>query len=157
MHLLTLHGQRRFEYAMEKSVLILSDTQLVTGLAILIAGYSQLDCGISSYHWQIMVYVAWFSSFTFLSAMAFLEGYFQTNNNLRSIRIFFMCILGGLMVAALLPTGSRNWLDAAQEDGPLYAGLSAQCFFQQYVLATRFLGAQLKTQIAHADVHRGGS
>lgn len=140
-----LAWQRRFEYAMEKSVLILSDTQLVTGLAILIAGYSQLDCGISSYHWQIMVYVAWFSSFTFLSAMAFLEGYFQTNNNLRSIRIFFMCILGGLMVAALLPTGSRNWLDAAQEDGPLYAGLSAQCFFRQYVLVTLFLGAQLKT------------
>ena len=116
---------------MEKSVLILSDTQLVTGLAILIAGYSQLNCGISSYHWQIMVYVAWFSSFTFLSAMAFLEGYFQTNNNLRLIRVFFMCIMWVLMSAALLSTGSRNWLDAAQEDGPLYAGLSAQCFFEQ--------------------------
>ena len=48
---------RRFEYAMEKAVLILSDAQLVTGLAILISGYSQLNCGISAYHWQIMVCV----------------------------------------------------------------------------------------------------
>ncbi|KAF9734343.1 hypothetical protein PMIN06_004243 [Paraphaeosphaeria minitans] len=122
---------RRFEYAMEKSVLILSDTQLVTGLAILIAGYSQLSCGIASYHWQILVYVAWFSSFTFLSAMAFLEGFFLANNSLRLIRVFFMCTMGALQIAALLPTGSRNWLDAAREAGPLYVGLSAECFYQQ--------------------------
>lgn len=50
---------RRFEYAMEKSVLILSDLNLVTGLGLLIAGYSQLSCGISAYHWQIMVFVSW--------------------------------------------------------------------------------------------------
>jgi hypothetical protein len=62
---------RRFEYAMEKSVLILSDTQLVTGLGILAAGYPQLKCGSSAYHWQIMVFVAWFASFSFLSAMTF--------------------------------------------------------------------------------------
>ncbi|OAG01367.1 uncharacterized protein CC84DRAFT_1220884 [Paraphaeosphaeria sporulosa] len=127
---------RRFEYAMEKSVLILSDTQLVTGLAILIAGYSQLSCGIASYHWQILVYVAWFSSFTFLSAMAFLEGFFLANNSLRLIRVFFMCIMGTLQIAALLPTGSRNWLDAAREAGPLYVGLSAECFYQQLPMAS---------------------
>jgi uncharacterized membrane protein len=110
--------QRRYEYAVEKSVLILSDTQLVTGLAILIAGYSQLSCSITAYHWQIMVYVAWFSSFL-------------ANNSLRLIRVFFMCIMGSLQVAALLPTGSRNWLDAAREAGPLYPGLSTECYYQQ--------------------------
>jgi hypothetical protein len=41
---------RCFEYAMEKSALILSGTQLVTGLGVLIAGYSQLKCGISAYY-----------------------------------------------------------------------------------------------------------
>lgn len=45
---------RRFEYAMEKSVLILCDLNLVTGIAILIAGYTQIGCGISAYHWQIL-------------------------------------------------------------------------------------------------------
>ncbi|KAF1998801.1 hypothetical protein P154DRAFT_438573 [Amniculicola lignicola CBS 123094] len=127
---------RRFEYAMEKSILILSDAQLVTGLAILISGYSQLKCGISAYHWAIMVYVAWFSSFTFLSAMTFLEGYFQTNNTLRIIRIFFMFVLASLMIVALLPTGSHNWLDLADEGGGFYPALPTACYFKQLRLGT---------------------
>lgn len=50
---------RRFEYAMEKSVLILCDLNLVTGIAILIAGYTQIGCGISAYHWQILSKVSY--------------------------------------------------------------------------------------------------
>ncbi|KAF2443262.1 hypothetical protein P171DRAFT_445743 [Karstenula rhodostoma CBS 690.94] len=87
---------------------------------------------VTSWTPSILVYVAWFSSFTFLSAMAFLEGFFLANNSLRLIRVFFMCIMGALQIAALLPTGSRNWLDAAREAGPLYVGLSAECFYQHY-------------------------
>ncbi|PSN68909.1 hypothetical protein BS50DRAFT_632753 [Corynespora cassiicola Philippines] len=125
---------RRFEYAMEKSVLILSDTQVVTGLAILTAGYSQLECGITAYHWQIMVFVSWFSSFTFLAAMTFLEDYFQTNNKLRIIRLFFMFILSSLLVVALLLTGSQNWLDLLNEGGGFYPSLSALCYYQQITM-----------------------
>jgi cytochrome c oxidase subunit IV len=114
---------------MEKAVLILSDAQLVTGLAILISGYSQLKCGISAYHWQIMVYLAWFSSFSFLSAMTFLEGYFMTNNPLRILRIFFIVTLASFLIVALLPTGSENWLNLL-ENG-FYPSLPAQCYFRQ--------------------------
>ncbi|KAF2662386.1 hypothetical protein K491DRAFT_709756 [Lophiostoma macrostomum CBS 122681] len=120
---------RRFVYAMEKAVLILSDAQLVTGLAILISGYSQLDCGISAYHWQIMVYLAWFSSFSFLSAMTFLEGYFMTNNPLRILRVFFMVVLASFLIVALLPTGSDNWLNMSGNG--FYPSLPAQCYFKQ--------------------------
>lgn len=122
---------RRFEYAMEKAVLLLSDTQLVTGLAILIAGYSQLNCGLSAYHWQMMVYIAWFSSFSFLSAMAFLEKYFQANHSLRIIRVCFMFILASLLIVALLPTGSHNWLNLLPGEGGFYPSLSAVCYFKQ--------------------------
>jgi hypothetical protein len=94
---------RRFEYAMEKSVLILSETQLVTGLGILAAGYSQLKCGISAYHWQMIVFVAWFASFSFLSAMTFLEGYFQTNNSMRLIRVGFMLQVNSWSFGQTLP------------------------------------------------------
>ncbi|KAH7062874.1 hypothetical protein BKA63DRAFT_587235 [Paraphoma chrysanthemicola] len=125
---------RRFEYAMEKSVLILSDTQLVTGLGILIAGYSQLQCGISAYHWQIMVFVAWFASFSFLSAMTFLEGYFQTNNNMRLIRVGFMVILASMLIVALLPTGSRNWLNMFHQGEGYYPSLSTACFYKQLLM-----------------------
>ncbi|KAF2824453.1 hypothetical protein CC86DRAFT_296718 [Ophiobolus disseminans] len=129
--LISWKPSRRFEYAMERSVLILSDTQLVTGLGILAAGYSQLQCGISAYHWQMMVYIAWFASFSFLSAMTFLEGYFQTNNSMRLIRVGFMIILASLLIGALLPTGSRNWLNLFQEGEGYYPSLSTTCFYKQ--------------------------
>ncbi|KAH7070960.1 hypothetical protein FB567DRAFT_455484 [Paraphoma chrysanthemicola] len=132
--LISWKPSRRFEYAMEKSVLILSDTQLVTGLGILIAGYSQLQCGISAYHWQIMVFVAWFASFSFLSAMTFLEGYFQTNNNMRLIRVGFMVILSSLLIVALLPTGSKNWLNMFHQGEGYYPSLSTACFYKQLLL-----------------------
>jgi len=119
-----------------KSVLLLSDTQLVTGLALLISGYSQLNCGISAYHWQLMVYVAWFASFTFLSAMSFLQTFFETNHSLRLLRAFFMFILATLLIVALLPTGSRNWLDLADEGGGFFPALSAKCYFEQLTLST---------------------
>lgn len=117
---------------MEKAVLILSDTQLVTGLAILIGGYSQLNEGISAYHWQIMIYVAWFSSFSFLSAMAFLEDYFQANQSLRIIRVFFMFILASFLIVALIPTGSDLWLNLYRNIG-FYPSLDAKCYYEQMV------------------------
>ncbi|PVI04517.1 hypothetical protein DM02DRAFT_586190 [Periconia macrospinosa] len=130
-HLVAWKPKRRFEYAMEKSVLLLSDTQLVTGMAILLAGFSQLPCGISAYHWQIIVYIAWFSSFTFLAAVAFLESYFRMNQKLRLIRLFFMFALSGLQIAALLPTGSKDWLDVYGQAGDFYPSLSAECYYKQ--------------------------
>jgi hypothetical protein len=131
--LMTWRPSRRFEYAMEKAVLILSDTQLVTGLAFLIGAYSQLNCGISAYHWQIMVYVVWFSSFSFLSAMTFLEDYFQANQSLRTIRIFFMFVLASFLIVALLPTGSHNWLNLLPGGGGFYPSHSAKCYYVQLV------------------------
>jgi hypothetical protein len=130
-HIVTHRPNRRFEIAMDKSVLILSDTQLVTGLAILISGYSQLNCGISAYHWQIMVFEAWFSSFTFISCMTFLVGYFETNSTMRIIRLCFMLILASLLIVALLPTGSVNWLDWTGVRGGFYPSIAALCFFNQ--------------------------
>jgi hypothetical protein len=131
---------RRFEYAMEKSVLILSDTQLVTGLGILVSGFSQLKCGISAYHWQIMVFLAWFASFSFLSAMTFLEGYFQTNNNMRLIRVCFMVVLASLLILALLPTGSDNFLDLFPGGEGYYPGLSTACFYRQLMMGSFVYG-----------------
>jgi O-antigen/teichoic acid export membrane protein len=63
-----------------------------------------------------MVFVAWFASFSFLPAMAFLKDYFQTNDNMRLIRVGFMTVLASPLVIGLLPTGSRNWLDLFHED-----------------------------------------
>jgi hypothetical protein len=84
-----------------------------------------------------MVFVAWFASFSSLSATTFLEGYFQTNNNMRLIRVDFMAILASLLVVGLLPTGSRNWLDLFHDDQDeaYYPSLSALCFYKQLTMS----------------------
>ena len=63
--------------------------------------------------------------------MTFLEGYFQTNNNMRIIRVFFMCVLASLLIAALLPTGSKKWLNQDIGDGDgFYPSLSTACYYK---------------------------
>ena len=66
-----------WEPLLRKAVLMLSDQQLVTGIALLASAYSQLSCGLSSYHWQLIVYLAWFSSLTHLTTMTALRQYFE--------------------------------------------------------------------------------
>lgn len=53
----------------------MSDLQILTGISILISGYAQLECGLSCYHWQVLVYLAWFSSLTHLSCLTLLRNY----------------------------------------------------------------------------------
>lgn len=84
----------------------------------------------------MMVYVAWFSSFSFLSAMAFLESYLKSNNTLRLLRVFFMFTLGSFLVVALLPTGSHNWLQLMDNEGGFYPSLPAVCFYEQMQVST---------------------
>lgn len=73
-----------------------------------------------------------FASFSFVSAMTFLEGYLQTNNSMRIIRVSFMCVLASLLIAALLPTGSGMWLNEYPNDGEgFYPSLSAACFYKE--------------------------
>lgn len=56
-------------------MLTMSDFQLITGLAILISGFTQLQTGISAYHWQRLVQLAWFSSVTHLCCLTALRDY----------------------------------------------------------------------------------
>ncbi|RMZ73318.1 Vanillyl-alcohol oxidase [Pyrenophora seminiperda CCB06] len=140
---------RRFDKAMEKSVLILGDLNVVTGIGILLAGYSQLKCGISAYHWQIMVFISWFASFSFISAMTFLQGYLRVNNTMRLIRMTFMVIFVGLLIIALLPTGSKMWLNGYPDDTEgYYPSMNAYCFFLELRMPAKFhRGANFWTMI----------
>lgn len=59
-------ARKRRQDALRRFVLALSDQQLVTGLAILIAGYIK-RCSMSQYHFNIVKALAWFSSTIHLS------------------------------------------------------------------------------------------
>lgn len=94
---------------LRKLVLTFSDTQLVTGIAILAGAFSQLRCGIQVYSWQIIVYLAWFSSCTHMSTLTVLRAYFREHRVLRISRLIGMLITVVMLIVALMPTASPNW------------------------------------------------
>ena len=59
-------------HGVEAFILTLSDQQLVTGLAILIAGY--VKCDISVYSFRNVSAIAWFSCTTHLATLTVLKG-----------------------------------------------------------------------------------
>lgn len=59
--------------AIEATILAFSDQQVLTGISILASGFSQLCLGISAYHWQTVVNLAWLSSMTHLITLTSLK------------------------------------------------------------------------------------
>lgn len=112
---------KKWGLALRRGILMFSDQQVVTGIAILSAGYSQLHSGLSSYHWEIIIYLAWFSSVTHLTTLTVLCQYFRDNPLIRNWRAAFMLATVILLGVALLPTANPDW-----EYNP---GVPAQCFF----------------------------
>jgi hypothetical protein len=72
---LRLKTKHMREEVLERFILALSDQQLVTGLAVLIAAF--LKCDISVYSFGIVTSVAWFSCTTHLSTLIVLKRYIQ--------------------------------------------------------------------------------
>ncbi|KAI4266828.1 MAG: hypothetical protein L6R38_008522 [Xanthoria sp. 2 TBL-2021] len=119
---------QHLELTLRRIVLMFSDQQVVTGIALLAGGYAQLSSGIDSYHRQMLVYLAWFSSLTHLTTLTVLRQYFQENHNARLWRSVLMLITVILLGAALLPTGDILWLEADQSVTILAPAL---CYFRR--------------------------
>ena len=126
-----------------RAVLMFSDQQIVTGIALLASGYSQLPSGLDAYHWQVLVYLAWFSSFTHLTTLTVLRYYFQDHPATRLWRLFFMLVTIALLGGALLPTGNPFWLNFY---GFSTFGVPAICFFQGRNIHMNFFGLSTSKQ-----------
>jgi hypothetical protein len=87
----------------------MSDLQILTGISILISGYAQLRCGLSCYHWQLLVDLAWFSNLTHLACLTFLRNYLYINQGERAWRLIGMGVLVVMLLVAMVPTGNYNW------------------------------------------------
>lgn len=96
---------QRWTRALEAAVLFLGDTQVVTSVSILLSGYVQLPCGLSTYHWEIIVDLAWFSALTHLAALTSLRHYFRRRPAMAVWRVLFMGITLVLLSSAFYPTG----------------------------------------------------
>lgn len=127
----------RIQTALRKFVLSLSDQQIVTGIAIMAAGLRGLAKDtISTYHYQIVLYLAWLSSSVHLSAISLLTPYLSKYNGLRTWRLIGMLTLFVMLLVGLVPTISDNWgtVNKAYDPSrgtvqPTGWGVPAACFW----------------------------
>lgn len=84
--------QGRQEKIVERFVLMLSDLQLISAAALLIACFVQ--CEVSTPTQAIVASSAWFSCTTHLATLAFLDRYLLEHQRLRDVRILFMIFIG---------------------------------------------------------------
>ena len=100
-------SEKKWSEPLRKAVLAFSDQQSITGIAILVSGYIQLDScqPMTVYNWQITVDLAWFSSITHLTTLTCLRSYFQQRPALRIWRLSCMAINAAILTIALSSTG----------------------------------------------------
>ncbi|RFU26532.1 hypothetical protein B7463_g9794, partial [Scytalidium lignicola] len=143
---------------LKDAVLAMSDTQIVAGLSILASGFSQVGCGLSIFHWHIVVFLAWFSSVTHLTTLTFLRRYIHDNRGIRMLRLVLMLLLVVILAVALVPTGGACGLQDARQYNytrttapygsnipywsftPEAAGSPAKCCFSEMPKKETFIG-----------------
>lgn len=92
-------AKQRRRKGLERFLLGLSDQQLVTGLAVMTAGYVQ-RCPMTIYHFNIVGALAWFSSAVHLATLGSLREYFIGKPSVRNWRVAGMVGLLGMLLYA---------------------------------------------------------
>lgn len=116
-----LTREKRTE-ALSRFILSLSDQQLVTGLAILIAALTN-RCGITFYEFNIVISLAWFSSTIHLATLDILQEYLVANPVIRNWRVLGMVslltmLLFGLAFQGAYFSNTKLPLQCAINEGP---------------------------------------
>ncbi|KAH8670145.1 hypothetical protein BGZ60DRAFT_29445 [Tricladium varicosporioides] len=95
----------RWAFALRATIVSFSDQQVITGISIIIGGLSQLNAGISVYHWLSVVNLAWFSTITHLITLTVLREEFQKNMPIKILRITGMAVLITMLICVMGPVG----------------------------------------------------
>lgn len=120
------------------------DIQILTGLGVLLSGFIGLNCYVSAYHWQLSIYLAWFSNITHTASLSSLRTYLYRNQTERNYRTGLMLLLLVRLIAALgtLPNVKgrqptlHQTLDASSLGLPLrqHGLIIAHAFLQRFSL-----------------------
>lgn len=113
---------------MLKAVRGMCVAQLLTGLVLLLSGWISLH-NISAYHWQLIVYFAWFANVTHVCCLVVLRGYFHQNPGDRGWRLVLMTILWVGLIVAMGPTFWFNWIAEPIEESASRPASNARCFY----------------------------
>ncbi|KAI9701401.1 MAG: hypothetical protein M1820_006492 [Bogoriella megaspora] len=133
--------------ALLRGIRAFSDQQIITGIAILVAGWSKLlgdkKGNLSAYHFHTIIYLAWMSSNVHLSTLTLLRDPLRGSTFVRWWRLVGMGVLFLGLFIALLPTVFVPFNDAvfySQTKGAGYSpfetfnglqwpGAKAACFW----------------------------
>ncbi len=119
---------------LQKAILHLSDSHIITGLAILIAGFIQA-CQISIYHFHFVVYLAWLASSTHLTTLTILRNYLRRHRSILKWRVIAMVIMFIMLITALSLTSSRVWPSGDWYE--LYYDSPVSCAWKQEYMTYR--------------------
>lgn len=110
------------------------DIQVITGISILMSGFISMDERLAAHHWEVIVYIAWFSCMTNFSGLVILRDYLHIHPLQRYTRVFFTFILVVMLLVAMVPTIFFNWRIPKGEESKMggtaaYPGSPVICFF----------------------------
>lgn len=126
---ISISTREKWTKATTTALLTYSDIQVITGIAILLAGYLQLSSGISLYHWRVVSNLAWFSSVTHIATLTSLRKYFKRRPALAYCRIIAMVINLILLGVA---SGPANYQDPNPDtERRRFYAYPAKCFYEQ--------------------------
>ncbi|KAJ5922724.1 hypothetical protein N7516_010427 [Penicillium verrucosum] len=108
--LLSPRARSRLERVLIKCLLVMSDLQIVTGFAILLSGFTQLESGLEALKWRTILDLAWFSCLTHLSCLTMLRRHLHQHAIERVWRLVAMGVLAALLAAGLIPTANPKWV-----------------------------------------------
>jgi hypothetical protein len=93
---------------MRKTILLLGDSHIVTGVAILTAGFIQSH-HMTIYHFQIVLYLAWQANSTHMTTLTILRSYLRRHRPVLKWRITAMTIMFIMLFVCLALTASSVW------------------------------------------------
>ncbi|KJZ76116.1 hypothetical protein HIM_04572 [Hirsutella minnesotensis 3608] len=117
-----------------KSIINISDIQILAGVGALASAYISLGCGkrpMSAYHWQLVANQVWLSSVTHLAGLTIIRGHLRKDPWKRNLRLTFIALVFIAVILSLVPTGYFDWF-ATFDNYTIFANPAAPaaCYFK---------------------------
>ena len=130
---------------------VLGDQQLVTGIAILIAGLAS-RCHISMYEFNIVTYLAYFAVGTHALSLRVLRGYLANHKLVRNCRVALTIVFLVIFSFSFVVNTSSNYFGDVVDEETLNVGNALQCIFE-----ASHIGKEVKFNVADSVLVLGAT
>ncbi|KAI0882609.1 uncharacterized protein GGS22DRAFT_195829 [Annulohypoxylon maeteangense] len=126
----------------QPAILLVSDQQLITGIAILTVGYIQ-HCTISQYHFYIVYLLGFMSSQVYDASLHALNLYVNRRPSMKLWRVILMNILFGMLIFNAFVVDHDEFLVYEDDDDIWYLGSSTQCVWNNFIGTSHYRSSLL--------------